>query len=232
MIQFILEKGDEMNKKVYSMVLTEEVVASIDLLAHKMHTNRSNMINQILADYCSFTTPEKRISNIINYLEELVDDEQHQIMVKPTGSVISLKSSLNYRYNPSFLYTVELYRDTKDAIGYLKIQFRTQNQTLLEQLNTFFSFWIELEKENADRSNNKVAEYVISDGRFEREFLVPTDIDLHTSEHLAQAIAEYVQIFDRSIKAFFREHKKGIEQTKSTVRKQYTDFMKNTDYII
>lgn len=232
MIQLKSEKGDNMNKKVYSMVLTEEVVASIDRLAHKMHTNRSNMINQILADYCSFTTPEKRISNIFNYLEELIDDEHHQIKIKPTGSVISLKSSLNYHYNPSFLYTIELYRDARDAIGYLKIQFRTQNQTLLTLLDTFFRFWVELEKKHLPSFRGSETSYVIDEGKFEREFIIPTEAHLHTSEHLAHAIAEYVQIFDRSIKAFFREYNKGIDHAKNTVKNLYTDFMNNTDYII
>ena len=221
-----------MNKKVYSMVLTEEVVASIDRLAHKMHTNRSNMINQILADYCSFTTPEKRISNIFKYLEKLIDDEHHQILLKPTGSVIALKSSLNYLYNPSFHYTIELYREARDAIGYLKIQFRTQNETLLTLLDSFFRLWVELEKKHLTSSRETTLSYVIEEGKFEREFLIPTDAELHTSEHLAQAIAEYVQIFDRSIKAFFREYKKGIDPAKKTVKSLYANFMDNSDYII
>ena len=221
-----------MNKKVYSMVLTEEVVASIDRIAHKMHTNRSNMINQILADYCSFTTPEKRIGNIFRYLEELIDDEHHQILSRPTGSVISLKSSLNYHYNPSFLYTIEIYPDTRDAIGYLKIQFRTQNETLLALLDTFFKFWVQLEEKHLKASNDRTSTYVIEKGKFEREVLIPTDTNLHSSEHLAQAIAEYIQIFDLSIKAFFREYKKGIEPAKKTVMKLYSEFMNNTDYII
>ena len=221
-----------MNKKVYSMVLMEEVVASIDRLAHKMHTNRSNMINQILADYCSFTTPEKRISNIFRYLEELIDDEHHQIMIKPTGSVISLKSSLNYHYNPSFLYTIELYRETRDAIGYLKIQFRTQNETLLTLLDSFFRLWVELEKKHLTSLRGTESNFAIDEGKFEREFLIPADRHLHTSEHLAQAIAEYVQIFDRSIKAFFREYKKGIDPAKKAVEDLYTNFIDNSDYII
>jgi len=40
-----------MAKSVYSLVLRDEVVAEIDRLAYRMNTNRSNMINQILAEY-------------------------------------------------------------------------------------------------------------------------------------------------------------------------------------
>lgn len=45
-----------MKKTVYSLVLSENVVAEIDRLAYHKGTNRSNMINQIIAEYVSYTT--------------------------------------------------------------------------------------------------------------------------------------------------------------------------------
>ena len=47
-----------MKKSLYSIILSDEVVNEIDRLAYKANTNRSNMINQILAEYVSYTTPE------------------------------------------------------------------------------------------------------------------------------------------------------------------------------
>ena len=49
-----------MKKTLYSLMLNEEVVREIDALAHQMGTNRSALINQILADYTSVITPERR----------------------------------------------------------------------------------------------------------------------------------------------------------------------------
>ena len=46
-----------MKKTLYSLMLNEEVVREIDALAHQMGTNRSALINQILADYTSVITP-------------------------------------------------------------------------------------------------------------------------------------------------------------------------------
>ena len=40
-----------MNKSVYSLVLMDDVVEQIDRVAYEMNTSRSNMINQILAEY-------------------------------------------------------------------------------------------------------------------------------------------------------------------------------------
>ena len=48
-----------MKKTLYSLMLNEEVVREIDRMAHRMGTNRSALINQILADYTSVMTPER-----------------------------------------------------------------------------------------------------------------------------------------------------------------------------
>ena len=99
-----------MKKSVYSLVLMDEVVDQVDRLAYSMHTNRSNMINQILAEYCSMLTPEKRMQTTLTQLERLLDQEGFQAMAQPSGSMLVVRSALNYKYNPSVRYRVELFR--------------------------------------------------------------------------------------------------------------------------
>lgn len=53
-----------LQKSLYSLMLMDDVVREIDRLALQQNTNRSNFINQILAEYVSLMTPEKRIGNI------------------------------------------------------------------------------------------------------------------------------------------------------------------------
>lgn len=53
-----------MKKTLYSLMLSDEVVAEVDRLAHRLGTNRSNLINQILAEHVGFVTPERRINDI------------------------------------------------------------------------------------------------------------------------------------------------------------------------
>ena len=43
------EKVINMKKSVYSLTLMDDVINAIDKLAYKSNTNRSNMINTILA---------------------------------------------------------------------------------------------------------------------------------------------------------------------------------------
>ena len=60
-----------MKKTLYSLMLDDEVIREVDMLAHSAGTNRSNLINQILAEYVSITTPERRINDIFSAIESL-----------------------------------------------------------------------------------------------------------------------------------------------------------------
>ena len=61
-----------MKKTLYSLMLNDEVVREVDALAHRMSTNRSNLINQILAEYVNYTTPERRINDVLSTIQELM----------------------------------------------------------------------------------------------------------------------------------------------------------------
>ena len=90
-----------MKKTLYSLMLNEEVVREIDRMAHRMGTNRSALINQILADYTSVVTPERRIENIFHEIEQLVAPARDLVpFFAPHTTSMSLKSSLEYKYRP------------------------------------------------------------------------------------------------------------------------------------
>ena len=101
-----------MKKSTYSVVLSDRVVAEIDRLAYRKGTNRSSMINEILAGYVSMTTPEQRISRIFSDMAAvLYPGEVFRELAPPTPSVMSMRAALAYKYNPTVRYTVELFRD-------------------------------------------------------------------------------------------------------------------------
>ena len=61
-----------MKKNLYSLTLSDDVVREVDALAHRMGTNRSALVNQILAEYVSVPTPERRWNDIFEAIEELM----------------------------------------------------------------------------------------------------------------------------------------------------------------
>ena len=61
-----------MKKTLYSLMLSDDVVREIDAMAHRYGTNRSNLINQILAEHVDLVTPERRIRDIFRQMETLL----------------------------------------------------------------------------------------------------------------------------------------------------------------
>ena len=59
-----------MKKNLYSLTLSDDVVREIDALAHRMGTNRSALVNRILAECGSVPTPERRSNDLFAAIEE------------------------------------------------------------------------------------------------------------------------------------------------------------------
>ena len=82
------------SKSVYSLVLSDDVVAAVDRAAYGLGTSRSNLINQLLADYVSFITPEKRRKDIFDSLASVLDSfEPFQVQNRGSDSMDSFWSS-------------------------------------------------------------------------------------------------------------------------------------------
>ncbi|MBP5662437.1 MAG: hypothetical protein J6X30_04725 [Clostridia bacterium] len=188
-----------MSRSLYSVILMDEVVREVDRLAMLQGTNRSNLINQILAEAVSYTTPEMRINTIFKTIEEQLYGNDMVTYIAPHQSTMSLKSSLEYRYRPTIKYEVELYRDRDEGgIGQLSVIFRTQSRELLTQMDRFFRLWSHIEKELRPSEDIR---YALYDGRFLRSIQVDEGRN-YTSQELADAISRYIKLFDNSMKAF------------------------------
>ena len=121
-----------MKRTLYSLMLSENVVHQVDQLAHKMGISRSALINQILADYVDYTTPERRIHDVFSAVESLVRSSCELVpFVSPNTMTMSLKSSLEYKYRPTVKYEVELYRSGEQQLGALDGAHRRRRDLLV-----------------------------------------------------------------------------------------------------
>ena len=136
-----------MKKSVYSLVLMDDVVEAIDRLAYERNTNRSNLINQILAESVNFVTPEMRMRDIFTQLENILSESCYQIMDRSSDSMFALRSPIRYKYRPMVNYTIELFREPKDIAGRLKVSFRTSSKNFTDAIEDFFTGWISMENE-------------------------------------------------------------------------------------
>lgn len=188
-----------MSKSLYSVILTDEIVYEIDRLALRENTNRSNLINQILAEYVSYTTPEMRINSIFKTIENIINESTYLVpQVLPQKSTMSLKGNLDYRYRPTIKYDVELFKTVEDnSIGRLSVIFRTQSPALLNEINEFFKLWCYLES-NVFKKN---VTYTLSEGKFTRNITLNPN-KTYSAEEIANAISSYIRLFDECMKNY------------------------------
>ncbi len=218
-----------MGRSVYSLVLINDVVAAIDKIAYEKKTSRSNLINQILAEYCSYSTPEMRMRDIFEGVEQMMADwESFQVQLQPSDAMISIRSALRYRYKPTIRYTLELYRTCGPTVGELRVSMRTQSRQLIEILNDFFDFWFALENKYIG-SLFPYGEVIceITPGKCARQFLLPQDSARQTNEAIAAAISDYIHVFDTCIKLYFA-HLDEPEKALAALEKKYLQYRKNS----
>ena len=190
-----------MKKTLYSLMLSDEVVREVDALAHRLGTNRSSLINQILAEYVGYTTPERRIRDVLSLVEQLMQPSRELVpFFAPNSSSLSLKSSLEYKYRPTVKYEVELTRGGGETIGELSVVFRTQSAALLASMAEFFRLWKRIEDAHLAPLLGAPLPCALYDGKFVRALAAPSR-DC-SAEELANAISGYVQLFDKLMKGY------------------------------
>lgn len=216
-----------MDKNVYSLVLLDDVVEAVDKLAYERSTSRSNLINQILAEYLCCPTPENRIRDIFGCMEKMFAGlENFQFRDQPSDSMISIRSALHYRYRPTVRYVLELYRKCEPYIGELRVSFRTQNEELLSLSEAFFRFWSKLESQwTAARFPGGEIPCTTEPGRYSRRLQCPRNEQDRTNERIAQAILVYIREFDSAMKQYF-SGSDDLEDTERNIEEQYLDCLK------
>ena len=189
-----------MKKNLYSLTLSDDVVREIDALAHRMGTNRSALVNRILAEYVSVPTPERRWNDIFAAIEELMTPTRELVpFFAPGSSTMSLKSSLSYKYRPTVKYEVDLSSSDGQTMGMLNVVFRTQSASLISAMTDFFRLWVQIEDKSPLLGSS--ISCALYDGRFVRPLAMPRGKAL-TADDVAGAISAYVQLFDRLLKGY------------------------------
>lgn len=191
-----------MKKNLYSLMLSDEVVREIDALAHQMGTNRSALVDRILAEYASVSTPERRIRDIFSAMESLLAPSRELVpYFAPNSPTMSMKSSLAYKYRPTVKYEVDLGGGREGQLGELNVIFRTQSAELIAALTDFFRLWVRVEDACLAPLLGSEIACALYDGRFVRPLALPRG-GACTAEELAAAISAYVQLFDRLLKGY------------------------------
>lgn len=186
---------NRMKRSMYSLILSDHIVAAVDELAYQRGMSRSALVNQILAEAVSFRTPERCRQDAYRAMTDFLS-RTVCLKIEPSASdsTLWLRSRLQYRYNPTMQYSVTLYADENGG-GLFKASIRTTNAALLELLCGFYRLWTRLECETS-KHEIKAA---IRDGCYLRTLSPPAQL---SADETGALIAEYVRGFDSLLKRY------------------------------
>ena len=178
-----------MKRSLYSLILSDEVVSLVDEAADRAGTNRSHLIDEILADYVELITPAKRTRRIFEQTEKLLNDLD--VTYAEHDNSLVIKSELDYRYHPTLRYDVEV----NDKEATLAVSYRTRSIEFDSLMTRFFELWTEAEKEFAP---NDKAKYSTVSGRWAKTEPLPD----HALPDPGKRVSGYLKTLDTTLKKY------------------------------
>lgn len=187
-----------MNKNIYSLVLRDDIISEIDRLSAENGTSRSNMINQILADYLSFSSPEKEMREVFSHIEaQMLQNElrEFEALIQPADSMYSLRSSIPYKYNPTVKYSIEI-KENCAYFGEIRVSFRSQSNMFRLYMLQFFKLWDKMETGFKNYSDT-----IISDERYIKRIYLRSSV--LNNKQIGIGISEYIKTMNKCMQLFF-----------------------------
>lgn len=198
-----------MKRSMYSLILMDDVISEIDRMARQQGTSRSNYVNQILAKHVSCVTPEQQMHRIFSCVVQQMDSS-FRVQEQGSNAMLSILGAIQYKYQPTIRYSVELLRDQRhQKAGQLKISCRTQSRSLLQAMQSFFQFWIQLEQRLNSEQIYFPDKYEIQGGRMT---IILLRSDMADDEIFGTAVGNYIRMFHAVLQSYFT----GLQQKLST----------------
>lgn len=186
-----------MIKSVYSLMLFDEIVEKIDQIAYTKNTNRSQLINDILAEKIGMVTPEQKIQKILEQLDENFSDTLSVSQINKNSS-IQFGKSLKYKYRPKVRYSYEFTSNKRGKYAVLKISSRTKSENLNDHFDEFFSLITHIE-ERGDQTDLSETQ---TNHKFIREFKNEGELS-QDIETVTENLTRYLRMIDRAMNAYF-----------------------------
>ncbi|MDO4289402.1 MAG: hypothetical protein Q4C55_09470 [Eubacterium sp.] len=190
-----------MKKSVYSLMLFDEIVEKIDQIAYANNTNRSQLINDILAEKIGLETPEQKVQKILEQLDANLTDTLSVSQVNKNSS-IQFGKSLKYKYRPKIRYSYEFVNGSGGRYAVLKVSSRTKSEDLNEHFDQFFKKIHEVERKNLPE--DLPVKEKLTNHKFIREFQkdgsIAGDVD-----QVSNYLTDYLKMIDSAMNLYFSD---------------------------
>lgn len=196
-----------MKKSIYSLVLLDDVVEAVDQLAYRKNTNRSQLINDLLAERLGLLTPRQQVMHVMERISDMVGNEQIQVKSKNDYGSLQFGTFIKYKYKPSIRYSFEFnVSNEHERYAVLKIQSRSKSEELNKHLDRFFSAMCYIDQKRFPEIYQREIinkTHVNSNNRFSREFLRGIPLDKVDDEAVAEYLSCYLLMMDHALNYYF-----------------------------
>jgi hypothetical protein len=138
---------------------------------------------------------------------------------------MAVKTPLKFKYKPTVKYSVELSRAFSGQVGRLKVTLRTQSEELIRLTELFFEYWSKLEQKYLGKFFKGGFPCEITAKCYTRDFYEVGEGNLSDRE-IAQAISEYIRIFNKAITLYF-DNVSDVEKAQKLCEETYKDYLQS-----
>ncbi len=207
-----------MKKMVYSLMLFEEIVEKIDQMAYEKNTNRSQLINEILAEKIGMVTPEQKIQQILERLDENFSETLSVSQINKNSS-IQFGKSLKYKYRPKIRYSYEFISNQEGRYAVLKISSRTKSERLNAHFDYFFDLISKIEKKELKEGQDHQSNH-----KFVRTFKEEGELSKDVKT-VSENLTSYLKMMDQAMNAYFSGIDRGqVKDISATLEDIYHQF--------
>lgn len=211
-------------------MLLDEVIEAVDQLAYNHNMNRSQLINEILAQHVGLLTPEKRVTHIIDkIIQQLEHQEDMHIKAQTENGTLQMGTFLRYKYKPRIKYSYDFISRKNQGYVLLKVNSRTKSPELNQHLKEFFHILTAIDQRRFGEIHAREVVSCISEesnNRYTREFLSGISLEGIGAEYVAEYMSSYIKMLDESLRYYFSH----LEDTQDAIRaidQIYCKYMKN-----
>lgn len=208
-----------MKKSIYSLMLFDEIVEKIDQMAYVNYTNRSQLINEILAEHLGLVTPEQNIQTILETLKNNFSDSLSISQINKNSS-IQFGKSLKYKYRPKVKYSIEFVGVGGQKYAVLKISSRTKSVDLNHHFDKFFEIICELEAQHI--SSGEIIYETSANHKFIREFREEGSVS-RDPKSVVSLLTSYLKMIDAAIDVYFENNGEDARPKIKQLYQQYLD---------
>lgn len=216
-----------MKKNTYSLILFDEIVEAIDRMAYANNSNRSQLINDLLAEKVGLLTPELKIKHIFNELVIQLKNLNSIKVKRLEAGQVQLGTFIKYKYKPTIHFNIESCGTGYQKCLVLKVYSRTTSTDLSRYLNDFFEILSEIDKKRfLQLYKLTITNHTLrnSNNKFIREFLKMTALENLEQEYIVYYLMLYIKMLDEALRYYFNHL--NSEDIKDQLDTIYCSYMK------